>query len=126
MRLWKTVILVNLALALGVLAGYHWWAQEVERLRRELDMVRSSPPAAPVAVKSWRVTGIVRGVAGSDGRILITHEPIPGLMGAMTMSFRVANRTLLTGLSLGDRVQFSLVQADKDLVLVSLRKEERP
>lgn len=126
MRLYKAVILANLAFGLGLLSGYLWWERDVERLSRELAAARQSNPALPSVQKSWSVLGIVRGVLPKDGMVIITHEPIAGLMGSMTMAFRVSDRALMKGLGPGDRVQFTLVAADKDLVLVELRKERPP
>ena len=126
MRLFKVAILVNLAFGLGLLSGYLWWERDVERLRRELDTARQSNPANPSAAKSWSVMGIVRGVIPKDGSIVMTHEPIPGLMGSMTMAFRLGDLALMKGIKPGDRVRFTLVATDKDLVLVALRKEKGP
>ena len=126
MRLYKAVIVIGLAFGVGLLAGYLWWARDVERLRRELDSARQSTPAQPGGEKVWSVTGIVRAVLPKDGSVLITHEPIPGLMGQMTMAFRVTDRALMKEVGPGDRVQFTLVAVDKDLVLVRLRKAESP
>ena len=125
MRLYKAVILANLAFGLGLLSGYLWWQRDVDRLSRELAATRQSNPALP-SVQGWSVLGIVRGVLAKDGMVIITHEPIPGLMGSMTMAFRVSDRALMRGLGPGDRVQFTLVAADKDLVLVEVRKERTP
>ena len=36
MRLYKVILLVNLAVGVGFLLGSLWWAQEVGRLRREV------------------------------------------------------------------------------------------
>jgi hypothetical protein len=40
-RPWKVVLLVDLALALGVGAGYVWWGRQVVRLERELAAARA-------------------------------------------------------------------------------------
>lgn len=128
MRLYKAVILANLAFGLGLLSGYLWWERDVDRLRRELDTARQSAPALSGKVKSWSVLGIVRAVLPKDSLVVITHEPVPGLMGSMTMAFRAGDRALMKGIRPGDRVQFTLVldAAEKDLVLVALRKDGSP
>lgn len=126
MRLYKVVILANLAFGLGVLSGYLWWQRDVGRLERDLVLARESKPAVPGGEKSWSVTGIVRAVRSNDRLVLITHEPIPGLMGSMTMAFRVKDQALVKEIAPGDRVQFTLVAADKGLLLVALRKEKSP
>jgi Cu/Ag efflux protein CusF len=126
MRLPKVVILVNLALGLGLLAGSLWWEREADRLRRELDAARQSSPSSPGGMTSWTVMGIVRAVLQKDGVVVLTHEPIPGLMGSMTMGFRLTDRGLMKGIAPGDRVEFTLLAVEKDLVLVALRKEGSP
>lgn len=123
MRLWKVVILANLTFGLGLLSGYLWWERDLDRLSRELAAARQASQENPSRPKSWSLMGIVRGVRPRDDSVVITHEPIPGLMGAMTMAFHVGDPALLKGLQAGDRVRFTLVAADKELVVVALRKE---
>lgn len=126
MRLYKVVILANLVFGLGLLSGYLWWERDVDQLRRELATARRISTTLPGGEKSWSVMGIVRARRAADRMVVITHEPIPGLMGAMTMTFRVSDRALLKGIEPGDRVRFTLVAADKGPVIVALRKEGSP
>lgn len=123
MRLYKVVIVVNVALGLGFLAGYHWWGQEVIRLRRELATARQAPRTSSSGERSWSVRGIVRGFAPELKLIVVTHEPIPGVMGSMTMGFRTDDAKLMRGLEPGDLVQFTLKESGNELVIVALRKE---
>jgi Cu/Ag efflux protein CusF len=46
----------------------------------------------------------------ADGRIVIEHGDIPGIMKAMTMEFEI-DPDLLTGIDSGDRVAFT-IEAD--------------
>ena len=50
--------------------------------------------------------GVVRDVA--DGALVIQHEAIPGFMGAMTMSYRVAEDLDAGNLETGDAVTFRI------------------
>ena len=118
MRPFRVVIIANLAFALGLSCGYVWWQADADRLRRELDGAR----AQAAATRGWTVKGIVRAVLESDGMVVITHEPLTGLMGSMTMAFRVKERALLRGLESGDRIDFAVVPEGKELVVTSLRK----
>src|SRR2546427_11668301 len=45
MKLWKVVLLLNLALALGVGWGYLWWGRQAARLQRELVAARAQATA---------------------------------------------------------------------------------
>jgi Cu/Ag efflux protein CusF len=126
MRLYKVVILVNLALGVGALVGYHWWGQETERLRRELDDARQATRPSAGGEHAWSMRGIIRAVAPERKFVIITHEEIPGLMGAMTMAFPTTDGKLLRGLTPGDRVEFTLKAEGGELVLVAVRKEASP
>jgi Cu/Ag efflux protein CusF len=126
MRLYKAVILVNLALALGVLSGSLWWQSEVHRLRRELAAARLTSAPRPEPGRSWTLKGIVRGVLAEEGLVVMTHEPVPGVMGAMTMGFRVSQPSLMRGLEAGDHVEFTLVATDTGLIVVALAKDSKP
>jgi Cu/Ag efflux protein CusF len=46
----------------------------------------------------------------ADGRIVIEHGDIPGIMKAMTMEFEI-DPDLLTGIDSGDRVSFTIENA---------------
>lgn len=126
MRLYKVVVLVNLALGVGFLVGYHWWGQEAARLRRELDVTRRATRLSAGGEQTWSVRGIVRAVAPERKFVIITHEEIPGLMSPMTMAFPATDGTLLRGLTPGDRVEFTLGVQGGELVVVALKKETTP
>jgi protein SCO1/2 len=59
-------------------------------------------------VTDYPLRGVVRSVDAESGKVLIRHEAIPGLMGAMTMPFQPANRAILDRLKPGDRVAGTL------------------
>ena len=125
MRLFKVVILTAIALGIGVLFGSLSGQWELARLRRELAGAKQTT-VAQVGERIWTVRGIVRGVAPAQQLILITHEDIPGLMTGMTMAFRTDDSKLLRGLTSGDRIQFTLKETAPQVVVVSIRKEDRP
>ncbi len=125
MRLWKAIVAVDLALALGVGAGYLWWGREVGALRQELAGVRAGGGAAAGA-RAWSAHGIVRLVARDQQVVFLTHEAIPGLMEGMTMAFEAAEPAVLDGLAPGDRVVFTLEQRGGRTVVVRIEKEPRP
>lgn len=124
MRLWKVILLLNLALGVGIGLGYLRWAREVRRLQDEV--VRLRAEAARPSPSSWAVRGIVRSVIPKLGAIFLTHEAMPGLMEAMTMGFEAADPKLLEGLAPGDPVRFTVRKDGERLVLVAIEKQRAP
>jgi Cu/Ag efflux protein CusF len=66
--------------------------------------------AACAEGESGRGEGVVLNVHG-DGRIVIEHGDIPGVMKAMTMEFEISTE-LLAGIESGDRVAFRVEARD--------------
>jgi Cu/Ag efflux protein CusF len=126
MRLWKVVVLVNLALGIGVAAGYLRWGREARLLREELVAGQAARPEAPGGERSWSVRGIVRGMVPGVGAVILTHEAMPGLMGPMTMAFEADDPKILAGLEPGDRVRFTVRHAADRLVLIAIAKDAGP
>jgi Cu/Ag efflux protein CusF len=122
-RLWKVVLLVDMALALGVGAGYLWWERDVRTLRAELAAARRADATGQASGRSWTVRGIVRGVVPSQGAVFLTHEAIPDLMAGMTMGFETADPKLLDGLKPGDPVRFTLQQQGQRLLIVAMERQ---
>jgi Cu/Ag efflux protein CusF len=107
MRLWRVVVLVDLALALGVGAGYLWWGQQARRLGRELELARAAA-ATGLGEREFQATGIVRAGLPDLGMIVVTHGEIPGYMPPMTMGFRAISPEILESIKPGDAVRFTL------------------
>jgi Cu/Ag efflux protein CusF len=124
MRLWKVVLLLNVALAVGIGLGYLRWAREVRRLEDQVERLQAD--AARSSLSSWTVRGIVRAVMPQAGAVFLTHEAMPGLMEAMTMGFEAENPKLLNGLAPGDPVRFTVRKDGERLVLVSIAKLRAP
>lgn len=124
MAVYRVVILVNLALAIGALAGYLWRQSEVDALRNDLNRARLETPERATQPRQWSASGIVRGPLPDRGALVITHEPIGELMGAMTMAFPVADPRLLGAARAGERVRFTVVERERDLIVVAVEREE--
>ena len=62
--------------------------------------------AGEPATTTYQVVGVVT-ASPADGRVMVSHQDIPGYMPAMTMPFAVAPGTPAS-LSPGDRVRFTL------------------
>ncbi len=126
MRLYKVIVLVNLAVGVGFLLGSLWWAQEVGRLRREVAAKGPGGIAAPSIAAHWLAQGVVRVVAPEINRIFIEHGDIPGLMEAMSMAFEPADPKILNGLAPGDQVHFTLQKQGDRLTLIAIQKGWSP
>lgn len=62
--------------------------------------------------RSFAVTGVVTAPA-ADGRVMVSHDDIPGFMPAMTMPFTLRPADPLPVLTVGDRVRFTLKVGDE-------------
>src|ERR671924_1017709 len=122
MRLYKVVLLLNLAVGVGFLFGSLWWGQEVRRLRREVVSIGQGATARPSTEESWSARGVVQLVAPEINRIFIDHGDIPGLMEAMTMAFEPEDPKILNGLAPGDQVSFTVRKKGERLLLVAIQK----
>jgi Cu/Ag efflux protein CusF len=124
MRLWKVVLLLNIALGLGVGFGYLRWAREVRTLRDEVARLRAE--AARPNPSTWSARGVVRSVIPKLGAVFLTHEALPGLMEAMTMGFETEDPKLLDGLAPGDPVRFTVRREGERLILSAIEKQPAP
>ncbi|MGH7301471.1 MAG: copper-binding protein [Candidatus Rokuibacteriota bacterium] len=122
MRLWRVVLLVNLALGLGLLFGYLAWGRDVVRLGRELERARSRQIVTGTQ-RTWQARGLVRAVLPELNVVVLTHEDLPGYMGSMTMGFRVQDPKLYQGLDIGDTVRFTLTGAPPNVEITAIVKE---
>ena len=119
MRIWKVVVLLNLALALGVGWGYLWWGRQAVRLQRELVAARAQATAVE---REWTVNGVVRAVLADLDVVVLTHEEIPGYMPPMTMGFRAVSPKIYDGVRIGDAVRFTVRVAPPNVKIVKLEK----
>jgi Cu/Ag efflux protein CusF len=123
MRVWRVVLLLNLALAVGVGAGYVWWGRQTAQLARELATARATVATAG-GEREYTGEGVVRAVLPDLNVIVITHGEIPGYMPAMTMGFRAASPKIHEGVQIGDAVRFTLRGTPPNLAIVAVQKEK--
>lgn len=77
--------------------------------------------AAPLLAQP--VEGEVRKIDREQSRVTLRHGEIRKLeMPAMTMVFRVRDKSLLDPLAVGDKIQFEVDKIDGQYVVLSLRK----
>ena len=69
------------------------------------------------AATAFDVRGVYLGVAFDSAAAVISHEAIPGFMGAMRMQLRVADRAELRALREGDKIRFRLSDAGNGYVV---------
>jgi Cu/Ag efflux protein CusF len=118
MAMWRVVLLLNLALAIGVGWGYLWWGRAAARLERELVAAQ----AAAAGPREYRSTGVVRAVLPDISVVVLTHDEIPGYMPSMTMGFRAASPEIYETVRVGDAVRFTLRGTPPNLALVAVEK----
>jgi Cu/Ag efflux protein CusF len=122
MKLWRAVLLLNLALAVGVLLGWLAWGREVSRLEARLG--QSQRVVVIGGEQTWVVKGVVRAVIPEIQVLVLTHDEIPGYMSAgMTMGFKVKDAKLLERAHVGDVVRFTLTGVPPDLQITALATE---
>src|SRR5262245_33733037 len=118
MRLWRAVLLMNLALALGLFLGFLAWGRPFLRLERELELARQQ--SAPAVERTWTVRGVVRAIFPDRNTIVITHDDIPGYMPSMTMGFAVREPRLYEGLDIGETIRFTLTGVPPNVVITAI------
>ena len=120
MRLWRVVVLVNLALGVGLMLGYLAWGRETTRLAGELERARGQAVAG--VPRTWQARGVVRAVLPELNVVVLTHEDLVGYMGSMTMGFRVHDPKLYEGLDIGDTVRFTLTGVPPNVEITALAR----
>ena len=77
----------------------------------------------PVMNKPYPGTGVVASINKPEGWIEINHEEIKDLMPAMQMEFNVKDKSLLDKVSVGDRVDFTIVETEKGEYLTEIKRK---
>ena len=78
--------------------------------------------SAPALPETAVAAGVLQDVDAVRGSVRLKHEGIPLFgMPKMTMSFSVADREMLAGRSVGDRVVFTLQKRDGMMTVVGFQ-----
>ncbi|HTA16910.1 MAG TPA: copper-binding protein [bacterium] len=72
--------------------------------------------------KQYHVRGVVMEIKNQGQVLVIQHEAIPGLMGAMTMPFELSDPGLAKGIKAGDTVRFTMVHQGDFWPIIALKK----
>jgi Cu/Ag efflux protein CusF len=122
MRLWRVVVLLNLAVGVGLLLGWLAWGQQIPRLERRVREAQQRVLLIGVE-RNWVVSGVVRGIIPETQLIILTHEEIPGFMPAgMTMAFKAASPKVLEQARVGDVVKFTLKGIPPEVEITAIEK----
>ena len=82
-----------------------------------------SGPAAAVQPNSYQGVGTIKALNAKQPAIEIDHDEIVGLMPAMQMEFPVTEASLLDGLAVNDRVDFTVVDEKGDMRITAIKKK---
>lgn len=83
---------------------------------------QQSGPAAAVQTKTFVGVGFVTAVKPELAVVELNHDEIKGLMPAMQMEFHVKDKSLITGLVPGDRIEFTVDYGVGGIVITGIRK----
>lgn len=87
-----------------------------------LGVVSAQSRAESGTARHYEVRGIVRAPLSSEGKIVVEHEDVQGLMPSMTMPFRPENPAEAADLKQGDAVEFTLTLSDSGSSIGKIRK----
>ena len=83
------------------------------------------PKAISRTPKTYPGIGTVVGTIPRSGRLVVSHEDIPGFMAAMEMSFAVNPPSLLNGLNPGDKINFTFDEAKTAITTIQVIERMR-
>lgn len=81
---------------------------------------------APALTRRFELSGTVKSVDADNGRLVVEHGDIPGLMGAMTMSYSVGPRENLKNIAAGDRIRSDVIVSDTGSHLENIQVTRAP
>jgi Cu(I)/Ag(I) efflux system periplasmic protein CusF len=107
----SVVILAGLVMSAGGAA-----ADEQMRDMKDMEKPGASAPAV------HKATGVVKNVNADTGQVTLEHGPVKSLnWPSMTMAFGVKDRSLLSKLPVGKKVEFEFVQERSKYVVTNVK-----
>lgn len=79
--------------------------------------------AAAIQPNTYHGVGVVKGLNLKAPAVEIDHEEIVGLMQGMQMEFPVTDGTLLNGLAVNDRIDFTIVEKNGEMKVTEIKKK---
>ena len=80
-------------------------------------------PAAAVASNTYKGVGVVKSIYPKAPAIEIDHGDIDGLMPAMQMEFPVTDASLLNGIAVNDKIDFTIEAAKGQMKVTAIKKQ---
>jgi Cu(I)/Ag(I) efflux system periplasmic protein CusF len=80
-------------------------------------------PAAAVQSNSYQGIGVVKSIDLKAPAIEIDHGDIEGLMPAMQMEFPVTDASMLNGIAVNDRIDFTIVNNAGEMKVTAIKKK---
>ncbi len=89
---------------------------------------QASPSTTPAEVKNYRGVGTVMKVVTENGygnppSVELDHEEIVGLMPPMRMEFYVKEKSLVSGIKVGDKVDFTIEEKGGTEIISEIKKQ---
>ena len=79
-------------------------------------------PQSAASQSTHKAVGTVKKIDSKAGTVTFDHEPVKSLnWSAMTMGFKVTDKSLLDKLAEGKRVEFEFKQVGKDYVVTAVK-----
>ena len=78
---------------------------------------------APISAATHHGVGVVESIDRDNSIVQIDHEDIPGYMPAMNMPFHVKSKALFDSIQAGDKVEFTLKDSEKGMVVTEIKKK---
>lgn len=79
-------------------------------------------PIQPSEIRTYKSTGVIKKLDAESGRVTIDHEDIPGYMAAMEMTETVKERSSLSGIKVGDKVDFEIERTGAAILISKITK----
>ncbi|MBK7707852.1 MAG: copper-binding protein [Acidobacteria bacterium] len=79
-------------------------------------------PIQPSEIRTYKSTGVIKKVDAETGKLTLDHEDIPGYMAAMEMTESVKDRSSLSGVKVGDRVDFEIERTGASIIISKITK----
>ena len=82
----------------------------------------SGNSADKLETQTYKSVGVIKAMDVANDKITIDHEDIPGYMPPIEMNESVSDKSLLSGLKRGDKVEFEIERTGSKLLVTKLTK----